>query len=85
MDHPDHQGFWFAWAWRCWFSKRTEVELHEQAWLGERPEVRTVHDILFAVTRPHILDPATSSSMPTRENPEHVKTEKSYAAIPINS
>lgn len=29
VDHPDHQGFWFAWAGRCRFSKRTKVEFYE--------------------------------------------------------
>jgi hypothetical protein len=50
MDHPDHEGFWFAWTWGCWFSEWTEVEFYEQAWLGERPEVRGVHDMPFVVT-----------------------------------
>jgi hypothetical protein len=40
VDHPGHQGFWFAGARGRRFSEWTEMEFYEQAWLGERSEVR---------------------------------------------
>jgi hypothetical protein len=49
MDYPDCEGLWPAWAWWCRVPQRSQMELYEQAWLGKRPSVSSLHVESFRI------------------------------------
>lgn len=61
LDHPDHQGLWSSWSWWCRFPLGSQMEFHEQTWLGKRSSVCPNDQIAVAGSQNIRTDLATWS------------------------
>jgi hypothetical protein len=87
MDHPVYEGLRSSWTRWSRLPIWPQVDIHEQAWMGEGPSVSEsspphlllllIIYLLMGKMLTLFTDLATSSSTPTKVNPILAKTAKS--------